>query len=39
MKIVPDLNIDEIQGQEFDAVIIPGGMSAYIIDVYLHHPK
>lgn len=25
IQILPDVHIDDVQGQEFDAVIIPGG--------------
>jgi putative intracellular protease/amidase len=25
IQIVPDLHIDDVQGQQFDAVIVPGG--------------
>ena len=25
IQIVPDLHVDDVQGQQFDAVIVPGG--------------
>ena len=25
IQIIPDLHIDDVQGQKFDAVIVPGG--------------
>lgn len=33
IQIVPDLHIDDVQGQQFDAVIIPGGKYFSLLEI------